>query len=78
MPYIVVMETTIQISKELRKTLQRRKLYDKESYEDVIWDLLEDSMELSEETKSDIEQARKDIAKGRVYALQQVEKEAGL
>ena len=49
--YIVVMATTISVSHELLAKLKERKLYDKESYEEVIWDALEDSMELSEETK---------------------------
>ena len=35
-------------------------------------------MELSEETKRDIAEAREDIKKGRVYTLDQVKKEAGL
>ena len=46
--------TTIQISKDLLEELKSRKMYDKESYEEVIWDALEDSMELSEETKKRI------------------------
>lgn len=47
------MVTTIQISEKLQEKLKKRKLYDNESYEEVIWDLLEDSMELSEETKKE-------------------------
>ena len=45
------MATTISVSQELLSKLKERKMYDKESYEEVIWDALEDSMELSEETK---------------------------
>ena len=48
------MATTIQVSQELQKTLAKRKLYDRESYEEVIWDLLEDTMELTEEAKKEI------------------------
>ena len=58
------MATTIQVSRELLGTLQKRKLYDKESYEEVIWDLVEDSRELNEETKRDIEKARAEIKVG--------------
>ena len=50
----------------------------KHPYEEIIWDLLEDTMELSEETKKDIAEAREDIRKGRVYTLDQVKKEADL
>jgi len=72
------MVTTIQVSKDLMDELKNRKMYDKESYEDILWDLLEDSMELSEETKKAIERARKDIREGRVYTHEQVKKELGL
>jgi predicted transcriptional regulator len=70
--------TTIQVSKELLSKLKERKLYDKESYEEVIWDALEDSMELSEETKRRIKKAEEDIKAGRVYSLEEVKKELGL
>ena len=76
--YIVAMATTIQISPVLMKKLKDRKFYDKESYEEVIWDLIEDTMELSEETKRDILQSEKDIKAGRVHTLEEVKKEFGL
>ena len=76
--YIVVMATTISVSQELLSKLKERKMYDKESYEEVIWDALEDSMELSEETKKRIKQAEKDIKAGRVYSLEDVKKELGI
>jgi len=67
--------TTIQISKELQKKLEAKKMFDKESYEEVIFNLLEDTMELSEETKKNIEQSRADIKAGRVYTLEQIKRE---
>ena len=76
--YILVMVTTIQISQELLAKLKERKLYAKESYEEVIWDALEDSMELSAETLKHIKQSEADIAAGRVHTLDQVKKELGL
>ena len=72
------MATTIQISNELLDKLKLRKMYDKESYEEVIWDLLEDTMELSEQTKRNIEQSQKDFAEGKTYTLEEVEKKLGL
>jgi predicted transcriptional regulator len=72
------MATTVQISEELRDTLAQRKLYEKETYEEVIRDLLEDSMELSDETKKEIEQARKEIAAGKYYTMEEIKKEFGL
>ena len=64
--------TTIQISKDLLKKLQDMKLYIKESYEEVIWDLVEDHMELSEETKKNIKEAEADVSAGRVVSFDSV------
>lgn len=71
------MATTIQISDGLLNELKQRKLYEKESYEELIWDLIEDRMELSEETKKHLRLSEKDIKEGRVKSLQQVKKELG-
>jgi len=72
------MVTTIQVSEKLLKELKNRKMYDKESYEEVIWDLLEDTMELSEETKKHIKQAEKEFKEGKFHTLEEVEKKLGL
>ncbi|MCE8424105.1 MAG: hypothetical protein J5U16_09290 [Candidatus Methanoperedens sp.] len=69
------MATTIQISADLQKELTNRKLSDKETYEEVIWDMLEDSQELSDETKKEIAEARAEIKAGRSYTIAQVKKE---
>ena len=72
------MATTIQISKKLVQELKAKKLYEKESYENLIWDLLEDTMELNEESKKDIEKARTEIKTGKVHTLSEVKKELEL
>ena len=72
------MATTIQVSEQLLGTLKLRKQYDKESYEEVIWDLIEDSKELGAETKRDLEKARAEIRSGKVYTHEQVKKMLGL
>jgi predicted transcriptional regulator len=72
--YMTAMEiTTIQISKSLLEELKSRKMYDKESYEDIIKDLLEDTMELSEETLANIKKSEEDIKEGRFKTLSEVE-----
>lgn len=73
-----MVNTTIQISEELQEILSKRKLYDRETYEEVIFDLIEDTMELNEQTKKEIEQARKEIKEGKTSTLSQVTKELGL
>ena len=76
--YIMAMATTIQISERLLKELKQKKLVEKESYEEVIWDLIEDTAELSEETKKHIMQSEKEIKQGRYKPLEKIEKELGL
>ena len=70
--------TTIQITRDLLKDLKSRKMYDKESYEDIIRDLLEDTMELSEQTLANIRRSEADIKAGRVHSLEEIEKRLGL
>ncbi len=72
------METTIQVSKNLLETLKKRKLSKKESYEEVIWDLIEDTMELSEETKKEIVEARTEARAGKVHKWEDIKKELKL
>jgi len=72
------MATTIQISQELQKELTKRKLSDRETYEEVIWDVLEDTKELSEETKRDIEEARRQIKEGKIHRWEDIKKELKL
>ena len=69
------MATTIQISKELKKELSKKKFSDRETYESIIWDLIEDTMELSEKTKKEIEESRAEIKAGKVFSLSQIKKE---
>ena len=72
------MATTIQISENLLETLKKRKMSEKESYEEVIWDLIEDTMELSEQTKKDIEESRKQIKEGKFHRWEDIKKELKL
>jgi len=72
------MATTIQISSNLQIELSKRKIFDRETYEEVIWDLIEDTRELSEETKKDIAEARKEYRAGNISTLKEVEKSLGL
>ena len=55
------MATTIQISNELKKELSKKKFSDRETYESIIWDLIEDTMELNEKTKKELKEAREEI-----------------
>lgn len=72
------MDTTIQISNDLLSTLKNMKIHSKESYEDLIWDLIEDRMELSEEAKKEIEISRKQYKEGKFKSLEQIKKELNM
>lgn len=74
------MDTTIQISKNLLEKLQLMKMHNKESYEDIIWDLIEDRMELSKETKRSLIEYERDLREGKLKtfkSLEQIKKEMG-
>ena len=68
------MVTTIQVSQRLQKELSRKKFSESETYEDVIWDIIEDTEELSEETKKELAMARADVHAGRVHTLAEVKR----
>ncbi|MCH8329599.1 MAG: hypothetical protein IIB81_04360 [Nanoarchaeota archaeon] len=72
------METTIKISQEVKSILDKMKFYQRETYNDIIWLLLEDHMELNEKTKKEIAEARKRISKGEFHTQDEVEKIFGL
>ncbi len=72
------MPTTIQISEDLQDELLKRKFYERETYEEVIWDLVEDTKELNKQTLKEISQARAEIKAGKSHTLAEVKKELGL
>ena len=69
--------TTIQLSKELKKTLESMKLHPRETYEEVLERILEDLRELSEKTKNEIGQAIKEIRAGKYRTHEQLKDELG-
>lgn len=71
------MGTTIQVSGKLVQVLKDRKINNNESYEDIIWDLIEDSRQLNAATLKEIEKSRNEFAKGRFVTLERIKKESG-
>ena len=69
-------ETSIRISSDLLNTLKKFK-DEGDSYEDVIWDFIEPHLELSEQTKKDIEIAKQEYKRGNFVTLEEVKKELG-
>jgi predicted CopG family antitoxin len=72
------MDTTIQISGELLEKLRNMKVDNKESYETIIWDLIEDKLEFSAQTKANLKKSEEDINKGRTISLGQLKKKIGI
>ncbi|MBU0471572.1 MAG: hypothetical protein KKF89_01260 [Nanoarchaeota archaeon] len=66
--------TTIQITQDLQQELNKMKLFARQTYEEVIWDVIEDTKELSEQTKRDIAKARKEIAEDKFITLTDLKK----
>ena len=72
------MATTIQISENVKNNLNKMKIYERESYNEILEWMLEDDLELNQKTKKEIEEARKKIASGKFLTQEQVEKKLGL
>ncbi|MCH7850822.1 MAG: hypothetical protein IH845_04230 [Nanoarchaeota archaeon] len=72
------MATTIQISNEIKSSLDKAKIYERETYNEVIAYLLEESLELNEKTKREIEEARMQVRKGETVSHEEVMKKYGL
>jgi len=71
------METTIQISKELLNKLAEMKMHEKESYESIVWDLIEDRLEFSERTKHNIAASEKEIKAGKTISINLIKQKMG-
>jgi len=69
------MATTIQVSDDIRKQLEKMKLYERESLNEVIERMIEDNMELSEKTKQEIEERSKS---GKTISHEEVKRRFGL
>ncbi|MBR9701364.1 hypothetical protein GOV13_00400 [Candidatus Pacearchaeota archaeon] len=72
------MATTIQISDSVKIALNQMKVFQRETYNEVIEDMIEDNLELNDKTKKELEEARKRMDAGEFLTHKEVEKELGL
>jgi predicted transcriptional regulator len=72
-----VTTTTIQLSTDVKRTLERMKLHPRETFNDVLERVLEDLRELDDAAKAEVEQARAEIRSGRYLTSDQVRKAMG-
>ncbi len=69
-------KTTIQISHKTLEKLKSLKRYERESYEDVVNNLIEESEEeLTPEEIEEIEDALEEVKRGEIYPIEKVAKE---
>lgn len=67
----------IQLKKDTAQKLKEIKKYAKQSYDEIIRELIQDttSEKLTEKEKAELEEAMEDIRKGRVYSIKEVARE---
>ncbi|PJE81549.1 hypothetical protein COU58_01870 [Candidatus Pacearchaeota archaeon CG10_big_fil_rev_8_21_14_0_10_32_42] len=70
-------QTTIRITENLHRALTKVRAPG-ESFEDLIWDLVEPYLELSPQTKKNISQSLREYDRGEVYSLDEVKKKLNL
>ncbi|MBU2612112.1 MAG: hypothetical protein KKB62_00125 [Nanoarchaeota archaeon] len=70
-------QTTIRITENLHKALSKIKA-PSESFEDLIWDLVEPYLELSPQTKRNISRSLREYERGEIYSLDEVRKRLNL
>lgn len=71
------MVTTIQIDEDIKVSLNKMKIFKRETYNDVLERLVEDVQELNEETKIEIESALKEIENGKFITHEKLAQEMG-
>lgn len=72
------MATTIQISDQVKQTLDKMKMFERESYNEVIENMIEDNLELNERTKKEIEERRREAKKGHTISHEEAKRRLGL
>jgi predicted transcriptional regulator len=71
------MVTTIQIKEDIKATLNQMKLFERETYNDVLERLIEDVQELNEKTRLEIESALREIESGKFVTHEKLATELG-
>jgi predicted transcriptional regulator len=72
------MATTIQVSEQVKKHLDKMKLYPRETYNELLDRILEDFEELNEATERKILESEKAIKAGRIIPHEEVKRRLGL
>lgn len=70
--------TTIQISNEVKTFLDRMKIFERETYNEILMNMIEDNMRINEKTRKELDEARKEIKLGKTISHEEVKKRLGL
>ena len=68
------MYTTIKITAELKNQLEKMKMRDSESYQEIIEDMIEDKLASNPKFLEEIEESRKQIKKGEFVTLEELKR----
>ncbi len=69
--------TSIQIKKDTKLKLDSLKLSKRDTYNDIIENLIEDSLELNDDTMKDIQDAIKEYKQGKSHSFEEVKNQLG-
>ena len=72
------MATTIQISDDVKNVLDKMRIFQRETYNELIMNMLEDNMRINEKTRKELDEARKEIKLGKTISHEEVKKRFGL
>ena len=70
------MATTIQISNEVKTFLDKMKIFERETYNEVILNMLEDSIRINEKTAKELDSRK--FKKEKTISHEEVKKRLGL
>jgi len=70
------MATTIQISTDVKNHLDKMKIFQRETYNEIILNMIEDNMEINEKTKKELRERK--LEKGKTVSHEEVKKRFGL
>ena len=66
------MKSCLKVSAEVKEMLENMKINERETYENVILDLIEDHLELNSEFRKEIEKALEEVKKGETIPFEKV------
>ena len=61
----------------MKQVLNKMKLYERDTYNEILERMIEDDLELNEKTKKEVQEAKKRIASGKFLTQKEVEKKLG-